>query len=50
MIASDVMVFAGVDPDQAQYAMRDDTGDLEVPTPAPTPRVPFNVSHWRPTP
>jgi hypothetical protein len=50
MIAVDIMVFAGVDPDQAQAAMRDDTGDLEVPTPAPTPRVPFNVSRWKPTP
>jgi uncharacterized membrane protein YgaE (UPF0421/DUF939 family) len=50
MIAADIMIFAGVDSGQAQDAMSEDTGELEVPTPAPAPRVPFNPGRWRATP
>jgi uncharacterized membrane protein YgaE (UPF0421/DUF939 family) len=49
MAATDVMVFAGVDPDQAADAVEEDTGDLEVSEPPPTPRMRFRSGRWRPT-
>jgi uncharacterized membrane protein YgaE (UPF0421/DUF939 family) len=45
--AADIMVFAGVDPDQAADAIRRHDADFDVPMPAPTPRVPFRHL-WRP--
>jgi hypothetical protein len=43
MVATDIMVFAGVDPERAGTASRVGTGKLKVPTPPPTPRTPFNA-------
>lgn len=43
--AADVMIFAGVDADEAAQAVRGDDASLDVPAPAPTPRMPF---HGRP--
>jgi hypothetical protein len=47
MVATDVMVFAGVDPAQARAAMREGTGGLRVPAPPPAPRMPFKLKRWR---
>jgi hypothetical protein len=47
MVAADIMMFAGVDPDDAVVAVREGGGEFDVPTPAPAPRVPF-VSRYRP--
>jgi hypothetical protein len=41
MVATDVMVFCGVDPEQAAGAVREGSGELHVPDPPPTPRMPF---------
>ena len=41
MVATDVMVFCGVDPEQAADAVRKDRGELHVPDPPPTSRMPF---------
>jgi hypothetical protein len=43
----DAMLFAGVDADQAARAIRRDDSDIDVPTPPPTARMPFNRA-WRP--
>jgi hypothetical protein len=40
-VALDVMIFAGVDPDEARAAVKAGTGTFEVPTPPPTTRTPF---------
>jgi Fusaric acid resistance protein-like len=47
MVATDVMVFAGVDPGQAADAVQEGRGDLEVPDPPPTPRIPFRSDRGR---
>jgi uncharacterized membrane protein YgaE (UPF0421/DUF939 family) len=47
MVATDVMVFAGVDPGQAADAVQEGRGDLEVPDPPPTPRMPFRSDRRR---
>jgi hypothetical protein len=39
--ASDLMVFAGVDAEQADAAVREGTGEFRVPAPPPSPRAPF---------
>jgi uncharacterized membrane protein YgaE (UPF0421/DUF939 family) len=49
MVATDIMLFAGIDPDQADDAMREGTGELEVPAPPPAPRTPLSPSRWRRT-
>jgi Fusaric acid resistance protein-like len=49
MVAGDVMVFAGIAPDDVEDAVRAGTGELHVPDPAPSPRVPFNPERWRPS-
>jgi hypothetical protein len=41
MVATDVMVFAGADLGQAADAVREGTGELDVPDPPPTSRRPF---------
>jgi hypothetical protein len=41
MVATDVMVFCGVDPEQAADAVREGSGELQVPDPPPTSRMPF---------
>jgi hypothetical protein len=43
MVATDVMVFCGVDPGQAADAVRKDRGALHVPDPPATPRMPFRL-------
>lgn len=48
MVTTDVMVFAGVDVKEAVAAVREGTGELRVPAPPPTPRVPFvSARRWR---
>jgi hypothetical protein len=43
MVATDVMVFCGVGPEQAADAVRQDRGELHVPDPPPTSRMPFRL-------
>jgi hypothetical protein len=50
MVATDVMVFAGVDPGQAADAAREGSGALDVPDPPPGPRMPFHSNRRRPPP
>jgi hypothetical protein len=40
-VAADALMFAGVDPEQAVDAVQHGTGEFDVPTPPPAPRVPF---------
>jgi hypothetical protein len=47
MVAVDIMVFAGIDPDAVHDAIRAGTGELHVPKPAASPRVPFDPTRWR---
>nr|WP_240942614.1 FUSC family protein [Planosporangium thailandense] len=49
MVAADVMVFAGVEPERAGEASREGAGDLKVPAPPSTPGTPFGVNRWRST-
>jgi hypothetical protein len=42
MVSLDIMTFAGVDPDEAEHAVQEGTGQLEVPAPPPTTRTPFS--------
>jgi hypothetical protein len=49
MVASDVMVFAGVDPGQAVQVLREGTGEFQVPDPPPASRSPFRSDRRRPT-
>ena len=49
MVATDVMVLAGVDPGQVADAVQEGRGDLEVPDPPPTPRMPFRSDRRRST-
>jgi uncharacterized membrane protein YgaE (UPF0421/DUF939 family) len=48
MVATDVIMFAGVDADQAADAVREGTGEIEVPDPPPAPRSPFRSDRRRP--
>jgi uncharacterized membrane protein YgaE (UPF0421/DUF939 family) len=41
LVTLDVMIFAGVEPDEAADALREGTGEFKVPAPPSTPRVPF---------
>jgi hypothetical protein len=41
MVAADIMIFAGVDPDQTLAAMREGAGDFRVTSPPRAPRWPF---------
>jgi uncharacterized membrane protein YgaE (UPF0421/DUF939 family) len=47
-VALDVMVFAGVDPEEARAAVKAGTGRFDVPTPPLTKRRPFGPSRARP--
>jgi uncharacterized membrane protein YgaE (UPF0421/DUF939 family) len=47
-VAADVMAFAGVDPADALEAIREGTGQFEVPTPPPAPRSPARLHRSRP--
>lgn len=46
-VAGDLMAFAGVDPDEADAAVREGTGQFQVPAPPSPPRAPFGLR--RPT-
>jgi Fusaric acid resistance protein-like len=46
-VASDLMVFAGVDAEQADAAVREGTGEFRVAAPPSSPRAPFGLR--RPT-
>jgi Fusaric acid resistance protein-like len=46
-VAGDLMVFAGVDAEQADAAVREGTGEFRVPAPPSSPRAPFGLR--RPT-
>jgi uncharacterized membrane protein YgaE (UPF0421/DUF939 family) len=48
-VAGDALMFAGVEPQQAVDAVEQGTGEFDVPTPAPAPRVPFVSRLRRPT-
>lgn len=47
MVTIDVMVVAGVEPEEAAAAVRQGSGDMTVPKPPRTPRVPF-IAERRP--
>jgi hypothetical protein len=49
MVAGDIMVFAGISPEDVDGAVRAGTGELHVPDPAPAPRIPFDPGRWRPS-
>jgi hypothetical protein len=42
-VASDLMAFAGVDPEEAEAAVREGTGEFRVPAPPAQPRTPFGL-------
>ncbi len=46
MVAADIMVFAGVDADEVEAAVREGARELEVPDPPSAPRVPFKARRW----
>jgi Fusaric acid resistance protein-like len=48
MVAADIMVFAGADPDQVEAAVRESAHQLAVPDPPPAPRLPFEARRWLP--
>jgi hypothetical protein len=48
MVATDVMVFAGVDPGQAAHAVGDGSRALDAPDPPPEPQRPFHSNRRRP--
>ncbi|HEY8460427.1 MAG TPA: FUSC family protein [Blastocatellia bacterium] len=48
LVAADIMVFAGVDPDEAVAAAQEGTGEFRVPAPPHAPRAPFRWHPWRP--
>jgi hypothetical protein len=45
--ATDLMVFAGVNAEEAEAAVREGTGEFQVPATPSSPRVPFGLT--RPT-
>jgi uncharacterized membrane protein YgaE (UPF0421/DUF939 family) len=47
MVAGDIMVFAGLSPEEVDEAVRAGTGELHVPAPATTPKIPFVPGRWR---
>jgi hypothetical protein len=47
LLATDIMVFCGVDSDEAQAAVEEGTGEFQVPTPARAPRTPFTPPRRR---
>jgi hypothetical protein len=49
MVAADIMVFAGVDADEVEVAVREGAHELDVPDPPSAPRVPFKSRRWLPT-
>jgi hypothetical protein len=48
-VASDALMFAGVEPEEALDAVQQGAGQFDVPTPPPAPRVPFVSRRRRPT-
>jgi uncharacterized membrane protein YgaE (UPF0421/DUF939 family) len=47
MVAADIMVFAGVEFDEARTAVRKGTQGFQVVTPPPPVRVPLDLRKWR---
>jgi hypothetical protein len=47
-VAADIMVFAGVAPEQAAGAIQEGSGEPRVPLPPRTPRMPFISNRQRP--
>jgi uncharacterized membrane protein YgaE (UPF0421/DUF939 family) len=47
IVATDVMVFAGIDPAAAAEAVQKGSADFEVPPPPSMPRAPFGLDRWR---
>ena len=43
IVAGDIMIFAGVEPDEVQRALEDGSTDFDLPTPPSTPRLPFRT-------
>jgi hypothetical protein len=48
MVAADIMIFAGVDADEVEAAVREGAYELHVPDPPSAPRVPFEARRWLP--
>ena len=48
-VASDALIFAGVEPEQAVDAVQEGTGQFDIPTPPPAPRVPPISRRRRPS-
>jgi uncharacterized membrane protein YgaE (UPF0421/DUF939 family) len=46
MVAADIMIFAGVDPDEVEAAVREGARELDVPAPPSAPRTPFEPRRW----
>ena len=46
MVAADIMVFAGVDADEVEAAVRKGAHELDVPDPPSAPRTPFKPKRW----
>ncbi len=46
MVATDLMVFAGIEPDEAAAAVREGMQSQRVTVPAATPRLPFSWLRW----
>lgn len=46
IVATDIMVFAGVDASEADAAIRLREGEVRVPTPPAAPRIPFGLDRW----
>jgi len=46
MVAADIMVFAGVDEDAVEAAVREGAHELDVPDPPSAPRLPFESRRW----
>jgi hypothetical protein len=46
MVAADIMVFAGVDEDEVEAAVREGAQELDVPDPPSAPRLPFKSRRW----
>jgi hypothetical protein len=45
MVTTDIMAFAGGEPDRAMEAVREGTGEFHVPATVQPARIPFTAGH-----